>query len=94
MTWRQTFAKMIGVPEHQAEDALHSERAAHATLTRRNLFAGGAALAAGSAFSFAAPEPAPLPIPPWLLTNIGAALLPGLFMFGARALLQAAEKRA
>ena len=61
MTWRQTFAKMIGVPEHQAEDALHSERAARATLTRRNLFAGGAALAAGSVFSF--PTPAPIVLP-------------------------------
>jgi len=58
MSWRQTFAKMIGVPEHQAEDALRSERAARATLTRRNLFAGGAALAANSVFSFpAAPAP-------------------------------------
>ncbi len=56
MSWQtsflKTFAKMIGVPEHQAEDALHSERAARATLTRRNLFAAGAALAAGSVFSF------------------------------------------
>jgi hypothetical protein len=44
----QTLAKMLGVPSHQAEDALHSESAARAVLSRRNLFAAGAAMAAGS----------------------------------------------
>lgn len=53
----QRFATMLGIGEHQAEDALHSERAARAVLSRRNLFAAGAAMAAGSAFSFAKPEP-------------------------------------
>ncbi len=43
-----TLARMLGVPAHQAEDALHSESAARAVLSRRNLFAAGAALAAGS----------------------------------------------
>lgn len=43
-----TLAKMLGVPAHQAEDALHSERAARAVLTRRSLFAAAGALAAGS----------------------------------------------
>lgn len=42
------FAKLLGVQPHQAEDALHSESAARAVLSRRNLFAAGAALAAGS----------------------------------------------
>lgn len=43
-----TLAKMLGVATHQTEDALHSESAARAVLSRRNLFAAGAALAAGS----------------------------------------------
>jgi hypothetical protein len=42
------FAQLLGVQPHQAEDALHSERAARAVLSRRSLFAAGAALAAGS----------------------------------------------
>jgi hypothetical protein len=42
------LAKMLGVPTRLAEDALHSERAARAVLSRRNLFAAGAAMAAGS----------------------------------------------
>ncbi len=42
------LARMLGVPAHQAEDALHSESAARAVPSRRNLFAAGAALAAGS----------------------------------------------
>lgn len=44
----QTFAKMLGLPTRLAEDALHSESSARAVLTRRSLFAAGAALAAGS----------------------------------------------
>jgi hypothetical protein len=51
----QTLARMLGVPQHQAEDALHSERAARAVISRRNLFAAGAAMVGASAFSFAAP---------------------------------------
>lgn len=47
----QTFARMLGIAEHQAEDALHSERAAKAVLSRRSFFAAGAALAAGTAFA-------------------------------------------
>ena len=46
------FAKLLGLPTHQAEDALHSERAARAVLSRRSFFAAGGALAAGTAFSF------------------------------------------
>jgi hypothetical protein len=48
----QVLARMLGVPQHQAEDALHSERAARAVLSRRNLLAAGAALAAGATWSF------------------------------------------
>lgn len=44
----KTLAKMLGVPARLAEDALHSESAARAVLSRRNLFAAGAAMAAGS----------------------------------------------
>ncbi len=48
------FAKLLGLPSHQAEDAMHSERAARAVLSRRSFFAASGALAAASAFSFAA----------------------------------------
>ena len=41
------FAALLGLPAHQAEDALYSERAARAVLSRRHLFAAGAALATG-----------------------------------------------
>lgn len=51
----QTLAKMLGLSRDDAEASMHSERAARAVLTRRNLFAAGAAMAAGSAFSFGAP---------------------------------------
>jgi hypothetical protein len=44
----QTLAKMLGVPTRLAEDALHSESAARAVLSRRNLFAAAGALAVGS----------------------------------------------
>lgn len=47
------LARMLGIKPGQAEDALHSERAARAVLSRRDLFAAGGALAAGSVFSFA-----------------------------------------
>lgn len=42
------LAKILGVPTRLAEDALHSESAARAVLTRRCLFAAGSALAVGS----------------------------------------------
>ena len=45
------FGKMLRVPAGDAEDALHSERAAHAVLTRRNLFAAAGAMAAGTLVS-------------------------------------------
>jgi len=50
------LAKMLGIRHDQAEDALKSERAAKATLDRRGFLrfgaVAGAALAAGSLFSF------------------------------------------
>ena len=58
------FAQLIGVAPRHAEDALHSERCARATLaarapgqalSRRGLFGAAAALAAGTAFGFPAP---------------------------------------
>jgi hypothetical protein len=52
-----TLAKILGLSPEHAEASIHSERAARAVLSRRNLFAAGAALAAGSAFSFAKPQP-------------------------------------
>lgn len=51
----QDFASLIGVAPRHAEDALHSERCAKATLSRRGMFGASAALAAGVAFGF--PEP-------------------------------------
>lgn len=42
------LAKMLGVAPRLAEEALHSESAARAVLSRRNLFAASAALAVGS----------------------------------------------
>lgn len=50
MSALQKLARMLGVGEHQAEDAMHSERAAKAALSRRNLFAAAGALAAGTVF--------------------------------------------
>jgi hypothetical protein len=58
MTYLQKLATMLAIPERHSEDALHSESAARAVLTRRNLFAAGGAMAAGSVFSFAVPGPA------------------------------------
>ncbi len=51
--WNE-FAALIGVAPRHAEDALHSERAARASLSRRGLFGASAALAAGVAFGFPA----------------------------------------
>lgn len=53
------FAKLLGLPVHQAEDALYSERSARAVLSRRSLFAAAGALAAGTAFSFPVPRRPP-----------------------------------
>jgi hypothetical protein len=50
MSALRKLAKMLGVGEHQAEDAMHSERAAKASLSRRNLLAAAGALAAGTVF--------------------------------------------
>jgi len=51
------LARMLRLPPTDVEASMHSERAARAVLTRRNLFAAGAAMATGAAFSFATPEP-------------------------------------
>jgi hypothetical protein len=51
-----SLARLIGIQEHQAEDALYNERAAQFSLSqalsRRSFISAGAALAAGTAFSF------------------------------------------
>jgi hypothetical protein len=47
MSALQSFARMLGIAQHQAEDALHSEHAARAVLSRRSFFAAGASLASG-----------------------------------------------
>ncbi len=53
----QALAKLLGLTPEHAEASMHSESAARAVLTRRNLFAAGAALATGSVFSFGATDP-------------------------------------
>lgn len=46
------FAKLLGIRPDQAEDALHSERAAKHVVSRRSFFGASAALTAGTVFSF------------------------------------------
>ena len=55
MTALTRFARLLGLPDHQAEDALHSERAARHVLTRRSFFGVSAAMAAGTVFGFVKP---------------------------------------
>ncbi len=55
MTALYRFARLLGIPSHQAEDALHSERAARHVLSRRSFFGVSAAMVAGAGFSFAKP---------------------------------------
>lgn len=50
MSALQTLGRMLGVRSDLAEDAMHSERAAKAVLSRRNLFAAAGAMAAGAVF--------------------------------------------
>jgi len=66
------LAKLLGVKRHQAEDALHSERAARAVLSRRELFAASGALAAGAVFSFANPVRKLHPFMECLVANASA----------------------
>jgi hypothetical protein len=51
MSALKTLARMLGIGDHQAEDALHSERAARVAIGRRDFLAAGAALVTGAAFS-------------------------------------------
>lgn len=46
------LARMLGIRDDQAEDALHNERAARLALSRRSFVGVGAALATGAAFGF------------------------------------------
>lgn len=55
MTALATLAKLLGVRQDLAEDALHSERAARAVLTRRSLLAAAGAMASGTVFGFGSP---------------------------------------
>lgn len=52
MTALQQLAKLLGLSEQNAGDSLTSERAARAVLSRRDLFAAGAAMASAAVFSF------------------------------------------
>ena len=51
----QRLSGMLGIREDQAEDALHSERAANLVLSRRSFFGVSGALIAGTAFAFPTP---------------------------------------
>jgi hypothetical protein len=55
MTALSALARMLGIRSELAEDAMRSERAARAVLSRRSLFAAAGAMAAGAAFSFGGP---------------------------------------
>lgn len=83
-----TLAKMLGLTTEHAQASMFSERSARAVLTRRNLFAAGAALATGSAFSFAKPEAAGFWVQndqlyelDWLKVTLNGMRLPGLATF-------------
>lgn len=75
MTILATFARLIGIPERLAEDALHSERAARHTLSRRGMMGALAAMAAGSVVSLPA-LPAARVLVHWSAAqlNIGGAI--------------------
>lgn len=75
----QRFAKMLGIREDQAEDALKSERAAKLMLSRRAFFGVSGALAVGTAFAFAHAPLSPLD---W---RIGKTLDVTEFMFRQQA---------
>lgn len=49
----QRFAKMLGIEERHAEDALHSERVAKHVVSRRSFIGAAGVLAGASLFSFA-----------------------------------------
>lgn len=51
MSMLQRFAQLLGIGDHQAEDALQSERAARVAVGRRDFLAAGAALATGAVFA-------------------------------------------
>lgn len=52
MTALSRFATLLGLPAHQAEDALYSERSARHVLSRRGFFGVSAAMVMGTAFCF------------------------------------------
>ena len=60
----QRFARLLGVEERHAEDALHSERAAKHVLSRRSFFGVSAAMAGAAAFSIPTPVEAAVKLLP------------------------------
>ena len=68
------FARMMRVPLGDAEEAMRSDRAAKVVLSRRQLFLASGAMAAGSAFSFAAPE---LEVIEYEVPNLGGSEFTG-----------------
>lgn len=65
---------MLRVPLGDAEEAMRSDRAAKAVLSRRQLFLASGAMAAGRAFSFAAPE---LEVIEYEVPNLGGSEFTG-----------------
>jgi|SRR6185295_3145756 len=48
----QRFAKLLGIEERHAEDALHSERVANQVISRRSFIGAAGALAGATMFAF------------------------------------------
>jgi len=87
------LAKMLGVGEHQAEDALHSERCARVALSRRGFFAAGAALAGGAVFAGKVYAPPPVYVNPWPMSAEMAVLARNMvMMMGAYTMFQGTDR--
>lgn len=85
-------ARLFGIPLGDAEEALHSERAARVVLSRRSLVGVAAALAAGSAFAFGKVEAKPVVWSDRVWVNQRApAGGDGSLLFPVRTLRQALE---
>jgi hypothetical protein len=83
-------ARLFGIPTRDAEEALHSERAAKVVLSRRSFFGVAGALAAGSAFAFGRPGPdAPLWSDRVWVDQLAPAGGDGSLLFPVRALSEA-----
>ncbi len=71
------FARLLGLSDDLAEDALHSERAARHVVSRRTFFGAGCALAAGMVFGDAIQVVTPSPARAFLEAKV--AEIDGLY---------------